>query len=284
VESPTDWEHGRGIHSATDPANPFRETYNIVTVPYCTGDAFIGDNDAVYKKDENSGITIRHRGYRNLELSLEKAHAIMPVPEKAVLLGCSAGGIGAIFHLKNLRKIFSDSERFVISDAGVPFKPPYIDSQSYEMLIRNWRADVTMVHGLPPGNTPKHFGDVVKFNTEFFPDTRFGFISSYRDSVMTFFAITLGSPFGLAAVKSNIIDIASNFIGSSAPNSKVFFLDSSVHCHTPKPLKQQVSLKQNLGQWISAMLNGETGWHNVRPDLAYPIRSATFAKPPHGLP
>lgn len=271
VELPTEWNTGLGIHQHENHSNPFGRDYDIVTVPYCTGDAFTGDNVMHYT--DAGPATIRHYGYQNVLLSLGVAKSLVPNPERAVLLGCSAGGIGAFFHLNNFRKVFPASQRYVISDAGLPFKPPHILPESYQMVMRNWGADKHLDQNDRHGRATQNFGDLIRRNTDAYPDTRFGFISSYRDGVMTFFGIAVGSAVGMKIVRDNIIDIAENAIGRNAEHARVFFTDTNTHCHTPKDLESQVALSTPLSLWLHQMLE-KHGWSNIRPDLVRSIKPA----------
>jgi hypothetical protein len=81
------------IADRTIPRNPFR-TWNIVFVPYCTGDVHAGDatNDYV-------GVlptTWRQRGFANLEAAIDRVKAEVPAPARVVVSGFSAGGFGAL--------------------------------------------------------------------------------------------------------------------------------------------------------------------------------------------
>ncbi|MBI3295342.1 MAG: hypothetical protein HYZ71_11510 [Deltaproteobacteria bacterium] len=275
-----EWNDGQGIHDVASPGNPFRE-YDIMSIPYCTGDAFIGDRTNSYT-DAKKAMTIHHTGYNNVQLSLKMAQELVPQPKKAVLMGCSAGGIGAFFHLRNFRKAFPDSEKFVVSDAGLPFKPPHIRSSAYAELMEAWGADKHMSEGFS-GRDINNFGDVVRANTTEFPDTRFGLISSYQDNVMTFFGITVGSPVGLRIVHDNIIDIADNAIGRKSANAAVFFTETATHCHTGKDITNIKSMGGTLSNWLTDLV-ADRPMYNARPDLHHAVRAADLLYPADDSP
>lgn len=265
VEPSNDWNNGSGIHSKQDKANPFGRDYNIIHVPYCTGDAFTGDRVAEYGS-QGAPYTIRHKGYRNVELIMEALGQTFPTPERAVLIGCSAGGIGAYYHLRNFDKAFPDAAKYVVSDAGTPFKPPYLIEAKYKVIMKSWGADMT----LPEMGTDAQagsFGDVIKYNTQKFPNVRFGLVSSYRDFTMSFFAMAVGSPSPMTAVRDTIIDVSNNDIGLQAKHQKVFYIDSSQHCHSATQLSGVSSLQTTLSQWLYDMVEDRAEWDNVRPDL-----------------
>ncbi len=263
-EEPSDWNEGSGIGDAKDASNPFRSDYSIVTVPYCTGDVHSGARTIDYGTADKPYV-IRHQGFNNVQLAFDKVKSLFPTPEKVVLLGCSAGGIGAYFHMRTLAAEYPTAQKYVISDAGTPFRPPYIKEDAYKNVMLNWGAEKT----LPPGQTD--FSSVVAYNTKKFPDIKFGFMDSYQDSVMTFFAMSVGSPSPFSAVKHTIIDVSDKYIGLETTNAKVFYTNTSRHCHTPEALGKVTSVDTDLGTWLTNMVNDKKGWDNERPDLTQEI-------------
>lgn len=265
-EVATEWEDGEGIHSRHDKGNPIDLEYDIVTVPYCTGDVYAGDRDANYGTQEEPYV-IRHRGYRNIKLMLEAIKKMYPSPEKAVMIGCSAGGIGAYYHLPNFAATFPTAKKFVVSDAGTPFKPPYLSERKYQAIMKSWGAENTFPEAHPGEAKSRDFFAVIQQNTKYFPDIRFGLISSLADQTMTFFALAVGSTAPFQAVRNSIVDVAEHAIGRNAENAKVFFDNGNMHCHTPHELGVMTAGGTSLGQWMTEMISESRDWQNVRADL-----------------
>lgn len=274
-ETATDWTNGKGIHDSQDPNNPFRKNYHVVTIPYCTGDAFTGNRVVDYLSDR-APRKMHHVGYQNAVLTLQAAKALYPSPERVAIVGCSAGGIGAYYHLRNLADAFPSAKKYVISDAGTPFRPPYVDGSKYQQIMKVWGADRTLPQW-ESGHVASHFGEVWQYNKQFFPDVKFGFISSYGDKTMSFFAWTLGATAPFAAVKKTIIEAADQDLGN-LPYGKVFYTQGTDHCHTPKKLSDSTSTKTNLGEWLTAMVSDDSTWENQRPDES---RQFNFEEPNH---
>jgi hypothetical protein len=84
-----------GIFDFANPANPFAD-YDVVAVPYCSGDVFLGDRDAVYRArgGEAREFTIHHRGQINTMAVLAWVQASYDAPARVVVAGSSAGGAG----------------------------------------------------------------------------------------------------------------------------------------------------------------------------------------------
>lgn len=262
-----DWENGQGIFNHQDPKNPFRE-FTIVTVPYCTGDVYVGDAE-INHGDADYPYVLKHKGYDNAFSTLKVASQLFHDAKKVVLMGTSAGGIGAFTHMRNLNRFFPRAQKYVISDAGTPFQPPYVSDKTYEKVLINWNA----YKGFPVDdlNRPaSDFGKVLEFNRRRFPNIKFGLIHSYADYVMSGFSYALGAADATTAVRDTLIAAANQQIGTNSPNQKVFYTESWGHTFTNFNLGETQSLGVTLADWLHGMLN-EGPWENVRPDLGKEI-------------
>jgi len=259
----TNWNSGEGIFNQADKKNPLRD-FTVVTVPYCTGDVFVGDSTINYG-DENYPYVLNHRGYNNAFQTLQAASVLFPDAKKVVLMGTSAGGIGAFTHMRNFDRFFPYSEKFVISDAGTPFQPPFVSEKTYQKVLENWNA----YKGFPVdgNNRPApDFGAVLEYNRKTFPHIKFGLIHSYSDYVMSGFSYGLGSSDATVAIRDTLIQAANQQIGTHTSYQKVFYIETWGHTFTNYSLKATKSLGVSLDAWIEAMLNNGS-WENVRPDL-----------------
>ncbi len=107
-----------GIFDSGNGENPLA-SYSTVFVTYCTGDYHTG-NRAV---DYTTG-TVQHRGAVNAGAALRWAYATIPRPSEVVIAGCSAGGIGAIYHTRAIASQYSSARITQFGDAGVGVIPP----------------------------------------------------------------------------------------------------------------------------------------------------------------
>ncbi|MBW2457064.1 MAG: pectinesterase [Deltaproteobacteria bacterium] len=90
VESDTLTGTLEGIADHDNPDNPFKDWWHVF-VAYCTGDLHMGNRTTTH-----GSATIEHRGSVNAGVALDWAYTNVPAPERVVVLGCSAGGYGAI--------------------------------------------------------------------------------------------------------------------------------------------------------------------------------------------
>lgn len=267
---PQDWNNGPGIQNLQDANNPFDKNYNVVYVPYCTADAYTGNRVADYGTP-GQPLKINHHGYENVQKVLEKVKDLYPTPDKVVMLGCSAGGIGAYFHMRDLAATFPNTKKYVVSDAGVPFSPPFVDAQKYEKIMKSWGADQHLFMNPHTGKMITSFAELIQYNTQQFGDIRFGFIDGYHDKIMTFFGWAIGALQPLQVVRDVLINTAEKAIGPNAPNGKVFYTETDTHCHTPQPPGSLKSGNTTLATWLKNLIDDSPAWKNERPDLDHYI-------------
>lgn len=106
----------QGIFDSTRADNPLRD-WNVVYVPYCTGDFHMGDNVASVPFGPSNQLFV---GRKNLALILPSVVATFPGTEKVLITGSSAGGAGATASVAPIKRAFAASapELYLINDAG----------------------------------------------------------------------------------------------------------------------------------------------------------------------
>jgi len=79
-----------GVFDFTDERNPFAD-HSVLYVPYCTGDAHLGDATT----EHAPGLTVRHKGLVNGTAALDHLAATFPGATDVVVMGESAGAVAA---------------------------------------------------------------------------------------------------------------------------------------------------------------------------------------------
>ncbi|MFT3924311.1 MAG: pectin acetylesterase-family hydrolase [Myxococcales bacterium] len=116
------------------PENPVGK-WNMVYVPYCTGDVHAGTKrDAPVFTASFVGKQ-QFVGYDNLSLFLEDFGAAFQGAEKVLLTGSSAGGFGTLLNFDRTQRFFSDSMVYAVSDSGIPFGDEFLEP----CLQKRWR-------------------------------------------------------------------------------------------------------------------------------------------------
>jgi hypothetical protein len=72
------------------------QNWNMIYVPYCTGDVYSGDKVAVYNdpSGQNPSLIWHHNGLRNTRAVVAWLRDHLPRSTQMLSTGCSAGGIG----------------------------------------------------------------------------------------------------------------------------------------------------------------------------------------------
>lgn len=108
-----------GILDADHPENPFAG-HTMISVPGCTGDVHLGDNDAAYTlMDETGGnrqFTIRHRGQTNANTVMAWIHANLPDPREIFVSGSSAGALAVPFYASRLARHYPGARVVGLAD------------------------------------------------------------------------------------------------------------------------------------------------------------------------
>ena len=96
--------------------NPFAG-WNLVFIPYCTGDMHAGDNIATYQSGQTSRM-YHHVGHDNVLAYLHRLGPTFPSVARMVVAGESAGGFGALFNYATFRNRWSSGELYLLDDSG----------------------------------------------------------------------------------------------------------------------------------------------------------------------
>ena len=93
--------------------NPFAD-YSVVYVPYCTGDAHLGNTTTEYAP----GLTVHHKGYVNGTAALDYVAATAPGATEVVVVGESAGSIAAPLYAGLVSDRLPDARITVLADGS----------------------------------------------------------------------------------------------------------------------------------------------------------------------
>jgi hypothetical protein len=169
------WALGSPLLRRNRTENPVA-TWNMVFVPYCTGDVHIGDRDVTYEdpSGENPPLEWHHRGYDNVQAIVAWMDEQFPRLDRMLVSGCSAGGAGAINNYYFLRTALNVDRGYLLDDSG-PIFPSESNSALLHARIREaWNVDGVLASGLPS------FADTIRADlgainavlAEQFPDDR----------------------------------------------------------------------------------------------------------------
>lgn len=114
-----------GIFRSDNAANPVRD-WNVLYIPYCTGDTHTGRATRTYTSVGNAElglppgipITINHNGYGNFMVALKWAMRHFDDPKKVLVAGVSAGGYGATVNSPWVGRAFPQAHLSVLADSS----------------------------------------------------------------------------------------------------------------------------------------------------------------------
>lgn len=158
-----------------DPGSP-TENFNLVFVPYCTGDIHSGNKDMEYEGPQGEKLVYRHRGAENVRAVGEWVRDRFDGKVGTLFVtGCSAGGAGSIANYYFLRHMFDHVERGVLLDDAGPIFPGKLHSGPLHAKVReSWDVD-SLLDQLPEAYAERmreDFGNINALLAEEFPNDR----------------------------------------------------------------------------------------------------------------
>jgi dienelactone hydrolase len=186
-----------------DPAQKVQtQSWNLVFLPYCTGDVHSGSKLTVY--DDAYPETPRvqyHRGQANIAAAAQWLRAHLGQPRKMLLTGFSAGGVGSTVTYALMRNALAPTgNATLLADSG-PLVPAPRGSSSddypalplHEKIRVVWGLDepeglVTRLGSQLVGFDPDNLGSVNGALALTYPGDRFGFMVFSRDTNFSAFS------------------------------------------------------------------------------------------------
>ena len=160
--------------------------WNMVYVPYCTGDVHGGSATDVTV----SGVTGPQQfvGHENMKRYLDLVQPNLETPDRVLLTGVSAGGFGALVNFAEVADRFSSSRLTLLDDSG----PIFYDDNVFSSEIS---ASFVSLYNFPDA-LPSDAGDlfetdglegIYSYYADRYPSATFGLSSYLEDSTIRFF-------------------------------------------------------------------------------------------------
>lgn len=231
------------ILNRDDDANPFKDK-NLVFVPYCSGDAFSGDNiidlEFLGKKRES-----HFRGYRNMGMFLSRLVATFGDAKRVWLAGDSAGGFGAALSFGRVQATFTNARVDALDDSGQPISP---DAERWEAFKKVWAMHLP-IDCANCGDGPGAFVDYYRTK---YPNNRFGLISFEYDAVISpFMNLSFGD-------FNKSLNSLADHMDKTWPNGHYFVMKGVSHVGLFTPTS-------DLKDWIAKMVNDDPTWKSEKP-------------------
>ena len=178
------------------------QSWNIVYVPYCTGDVHTGNKVGVFDDaDPKKPLTYSFHGFRNSEAVANWLGKYLPAQDKMMVTGFSAGGAGATAAYGMIRLAANPKQMSLLADSGPLFQVDTHDSpeESPSVLLHNkirttWGLDgeegivSKLIATYPTAGTTDNLGSLTPGLAKVFPNDRFGYAVFQQDMVYSAFS------------------------------------------------------------------------------------------------
>ncbi|MFN8642519.1 MAG: pectin acetylesterase-family hydrolase [Candidatus Binatia bacterium] len=180
------------INGADPGIPPFRSKTNIATsgfdmvyVPYCTGDVHVGNRVVTYTDPtgQQPPITFRHNGYNNTLAILSFLHGRFPSINKLVVTGFSAGGVASSAVFYQARRTLNPTKAYLLNDSGPIFPAPnatYNSRPLHDLIKAQWNLQ-SLYDQLPATFNPNDFGSINAMVATEFPSDRLAYVGYSSD-------------------------------------------------------------------------------------------------------
>ena len=235
--------------------NPFA-SYNMVFVPYCTGDIHGGDNVITYTNGSDQK-TIHHKGRANVTAYLTRLAATLPAGGKVVVSGSSAGGFGTYMTYDLFHHYFSGSKISLFDDSG-----PLLVADAIQPALRtSWYASWGLERALGPScpGCAQDMSALIPTLAARYPSDRMALLSYTQDGVIRAY-------FGLSAAdfQTDLYGLATKQLDPLAKQLHYYFVTGSGHTFLGKP-SAIAAQGVPLWTWITQFASDDPAWTSTKP-------------------
>jgi hypothetical protein len=180
------------IVNGADPGLPLRSRtdlptrdWNIVYMPYCSGDVHIGNRQATYvdPTGQQPPLAWTHNGFNNTRAAAEHARVQFPSVQKLLVTGFSAGGTATSSAYYFVRTAIAPQRGYLLNDSGPVYPAPSADFNSrglHDQIRESWNLD-SVFRNLPSGFDTGDFGSLNRVVSRTFPGDKLAYTAYTRD-------------------------------------------------------------------------------------------------------
>jgi hypothetical protein len=177
-----------GIFDPTRDDNPLRG-WNMVYVPYCTGDVHAGAREHVDVPGATAPKDQMFVGYTNIGWYLRRLLPTFGDSSHVLVTGISAGGFGAALNYDRIAQAFCGARVTLVDDSGPPMSDAYLAPCLQTRWRELWNLDSTLPADCTNCRTANGGGIVnyVDYLSKKYPTQQLGLISANQDSIISLF-------------------------------------------------------------------------------------------------
>ena len=163
-----------------DDTSPSRD-WNMVYIPYCTGDVHTGNNVVTYDGGTDPAVTFHHDGHEAVQEVVKWIDSNFTHVPKMLVTGCSAGGAGSLVNYSFLRNGVTAVEKgYLLDDSGPVFPSTGFSAPLHRQIRSAWNID-PLGPVMPPGFTFDDMGSINTALADEFPHDRLATTFFRRD-------------------------------------------------------------------------------------------------------
>lgn len=255
---------GGGIGDRTNLQNPVRD-WNMVFVPYCTGDIHAGNNST---HPGGNGVPPNQKfvGHANMTKYLGRIVPTIANATQVLLTGESAGGFGSLLNYLQTQKAFGSTPVTVIDDSGPLLAEPWVPACMQSWFRQLWNLDATILAECG-GACPSQgafMESYVTFAAAQHPSNELALISSVGDDVISWFlgfgtqGCTGSTPLTPTQYQAGIEDFRDRIV-KPFPSFGTYYLPGTAHTFITSGgfFTIQVS-GTKLVDWVASEIAGTT--------------------------
>ena len=262
-----------GIFKTDNPTNPVRD-WDMVYIPYCTGDIHIGSATKTYTSVGNPAIglpagmpmAIQHRGFDNFMVVLQWARKNFQGVNKVLVAGSSAGGYGATANSPWVARAFPSAQMYVVADASQGVTNAAFDNGNPGRNSWNPQLDRRTFGD----NTPAlPGGELMRRAAQSDRDGRYGQFTTSFDGVQILFYAAMAQQFGPGACLNPAVEWHNRMStqiqsdASSLRNFRHYVAGGQFHTVLSSPaFYTEGSAGPKVATWLDDMLANRRGWEN----------------------
>lgn len=247
-----------GIFDFETTENPFAD-YNMVFIPYCTGDVHIGSGARDYSYQDAAGNTVNytahHNGFENSMQSLTWAYDNFNAVDNVVVAGSSAGAIGASFYAGLIAEHYSESPVVLLADAAGGYRtarlPVTLQAWDTDAILPDWAEYAGKT------NQTLTFEDFYIASENHNPNVRLAQYNTLEDEVQISFTHVIGDAPGSFSLPLRILSNYQQIAGATDAFS-TYSAGGQVHTILRSDIFYEYEVENTrFVDWVQDLIDGE---------------------------
>ncbi len=249
----------KGIFDFENTENPFAD-FDMVFIPYCTGDVHIGSGERTYSYQnvagENVSYTTHHNGFENSTKSLNWIYENFTAVDNVVVAGSSAGAIASSFYSGLVAEHFSSAPVTLIADAAGGYRTPRLPVTHRAWNTASILPDWDEYEG--ESNDSISFEDFYIASAKHSPNLRLAQYNALEDETQVGFTQIIGDPPGSFSLPLRIL---TNYQEIESEVDEFFSYTAGGTVHTI--LRSDIFYEYEVEgvrfvDWVTDLINGKS--------------------------